>query len=295
MRDTRGRSTLQHAWRPFLVVAAYALAVAGVAAIATDDLVRFGRRGAGPAPPVRIYPTGDRVPANLLRLYLEFERPMSTGESREHLRLFDATGRVVERAFLQLEEELWDPTGRRLTVLFDPGRIKRGLRANIEDGPPLREGERYRLTVDAGWRDAQGRALGTETSRTFIATAADRRSPSVDEWAIEPPSAGTNGSLVVRFPEPLDRALLSTAIEIVCEDGREIRGEIAVSTGERSWRFTPDRPWQPGTYGLRVSSALEDVAGNSLERLFDADLLGTAARDSVPPVVTRWFSVSSGT
>jgi hypothetical protein len=33
-------------------------------------------------PPVEIYPTADRLPANLLRVYLVFDTAMSTGESR---------------------------------------------------------------------------------------------------------------------------------------------------------------------------------------------------------------------
>jgi hypothetical protein len=99
---------------------------------------------------VQIYPTADRLPANLLRLYLVCDRAMSAGESRTHLVLLDAGGRPIERAFLQLEDELWDPSGRRLTVLFDPGRIKRGLKANLESGPPLVEGRRDRLAVEGG-------------------------------------------------------------------------------------------------------------------------------------------------
>src|SRR5215217_5771504 len=41
--------------------------------------IRTGR------PPLEIYPTAERLPANLLRVYLVFDRPMSTGESRVHL------------------------------------------------------------------------------------------------------------------------------------------------------------------------------------------------------------------
>src|SRR6185436_10043517 len=75
-----------------------------------------------------IYPTEERVPANLLRMYIVFTAPMSISQSASHLRLVDENGQTVSGAFLQLEEELWDPGRRRLTVLFDPGRVKRGLR-----------------------------------------------------------------------------------------------------------------------------------------------------------------------
>lgn len=61
---------------------------------------------------------------------------------------------------LQLREaqaQLWHPTGhRRLTVLLDPARIKRGLASHRQVGYPLRSGEPFRLVVDDGFRDARG-------------------------------------------------------------------------------------------------------------------------------------------
>ena len=243
---------------------------------------------------MQIYPTAERLPSNLLRLYLVFDRPMSTGEARAHLRLLDEAGRTVERAFLQLDEELWDASGRRLTVLFDPGRIKRGLRANLESGPPLLEGRRYTLVVDGGWRDAGGRPLAAGVSKVFETIAPDRALPVVDEWTLETPAAGTQTPLVLRFPEVLDRALLSSAIAVVDSAGETVRGDIDVLPGEQTWTFTPARVWRQGTYSLRVSSELEDVAGNSLHRVFDAEVQGddsTTAR--VPAVLTRPFDVTS--
>jgi hypothetical protein len=43
-----------------------------------------------------------------------------------------------------------------------------------------------------------------------------------------------------------------------------------------------------------VSSDLEDVAGNSLRRVFDADMAGgPASSDEEPSVVSRPFSISA--
>ena len=241
---------------------------------------------------VEIYPTAERLPANTLRLYLVFDRPMSAGESRTHLKLFEADGRQVEGAFLHLEEELWDATGRRLTVLFDPGRIKRGLKANLEAGAPLIEGRRYRVVVDRRWRDGRGRPLGSDTVKLFEVVAADRTSPVVDQWKLEMPSVDTAAPLVVRFPEVLDRALLSSAIAVVDETGTSIPGQTEVPVGERSWSFTPIRAWQSGKYELRVSTDLEDVAGNSLRRVFDADVAEEPSGSfGSPPVVVRSFEI----
>ena len=269
-----------------------ALAVLTAWARADHDTHLQGHIRAGP-PPVEIYPTAERLPANLLRLYLVFDGAMSTGESRAHLRLVDDGGREVQRAFLQLEQELWDRSGRRLTVLFDPGRIKRGLRANVESGPPLVEGRRYRLVVDGGWRYADGRPLGRAVSKAFEAGAPDRTAPDIDAWAIEPPSPGTRASLVLRFPEILDRALLSSGIDVVGPAGEPIRGDIGVAPGERDWAFTPERAWRTGEYRIRVSAQMEDVAGNSLLRVFDAEMIGShAVEEDVPSFLMRRFSIS---
>jgi hypothetical protein len=242
---------------------------------------------------VEIYPTADRLPANTLRLYLVFDRPMSAGESRTRLKLIDADGRQVEGAFLHLEEELWDATGRRLTVLFDPGRIKRGLKAHLESGAPLIEGRRYRVVIDRRWRDRRGRPLGSDTVKPFEVLAADRTSPIVDEWKLEAPSPDTDAPLVVRFPEVLDRALLSSAIDVVDQTGASVPGQIDVAVGERRWSFTPIRPWQRGRYGLRVSTDLEDVAGNSLRRIFDAEVAEEQSGSvGSPPSIRRSFEIA---
>ena len=47
--------------------------------------------------------------------------------------------------FLELEQELWSGDGRRFTLLFDPGRIKRGLKPREEQGPSSSRGFSPRL------------------------------------------------------------------------------------------------------------------------------------------------------
>ena len=42
--------------------------------------------------------------------------------------------------------------------------------------------------------------------------------------------------------------------------------------GEGSWSFAPDAPWRGATHVLAVETRLEDLAGNSLARVFDRDL-----------------------
>jgi len=106
---------------------------------------------------VAIYPSSETVPANLLKLYICFSAPMSRGNVYHHIHLVDSEGVEVKHPFLEVDEELWDKSQRRLTVLFDPGRIKKGLRPNKEVGPPLIPGKLYRLKIDQAWLDANGK------------------------------------------------------------------------------------------------------------------------------------------
>jgi hypothetical protein len=55
-------------------------------------------------------------------------------------------------------------------------------------------------------------------------------------------------------------------------EGATVNGRIEAGPEEASWRFHPDRPWRPGRHALRVEPHLEDLAGNSLVRVFDRDL-----------------------
>src|SRR5262249_37775739 len=71
-----------------------------------------------------VYPSGNTLPANALKLYVYFSAPMSRGNSWTHVRLLREDGTVVAAPFLELDQELWDRDNRRFTILFDPGRIK---------------------------------------------------------------------------------------------------------------------------------------------------------------------------
>ena len=157
-------------------------------------------------------------------------------------------------------------------MLLDPGRVKRGLRANLESGAPLVEGRRYQLVVDRRWRDGDGRPLRASVVKRFQATTADRASPDVAAWRMDAPRPSTRDALTVQFSEPLDRALLAHALTVRDHGGALVEGEIVVGHGERAWAFVPREPWAAGSYALHVASELEDVAGNSLRRVFDRDL-----------------------
>jgi hypothetical protein len=227
---------------------------------------------------VQVYPTSGRVPANLLKLYLEFSTPMSIGEAGQRVRLRDARGTLMTGAFLALDEEMWDAERRRLTILFDPGRVKRGLRTNLEAGAPLTPGETYSLEVDEGWVDAAGATLASGITKRFVAVSPDRVRPAAARWVITAPRTNTREPLAIAFGEILDAALLRRAIRVVDRAGVQLEGSISLHDGERAWRFAPAEPWARGDHLVEVDPRLEDLAGNNLYRLFDADLSHGATR-----------------
>jgi hypothetical protein len=220
-----------------------------------------------------VYPSGERLPENLLRLYIHFSAPMSRGEAYRHLKLIDVTTKKpVHAPFLELEEELWSPDGKRFTLLIDPGRIKRGLKPREMFGPVLEAGKAYELIVDREWTDAHGNALASEFRRSFRAGPPDEAMPNPKAWTIRPPRARGLEALEVRFPEQLDCALAQRLIAVLDSEGKDVLGRVIIAESETVWRFIPEAPWRLGTYRLAIGTELEDVAGNSVAAPFEVDL-----------------------
>src|SRR5262245_31120352 len=132
----------------------------------------------------RVYPTRDRLPENQLKFYLHFSAPMSQGGSFQHIKLLDARGKAVDFPFLELDQELWDSTGTRFTLLFDPGRIKRGLKPRELFGPALEQGKRYTLVIDRTWKDAEGTPLKEAFRKAFTVGPPDDTQPDPKTWKL---------------------------------------------------------------------------------------------------------------
>ncbi len=241
-----------------------------------------------------VYPSAAVVPENLLKFYFHFSAPMNRGEAYRRIHLLDAAGREVEAPFLELEEELWDPQARRLTLLLDPGRIKRGLVPNQEVGPPLKAGQRYTLVVDRDWSDARGVALREPFRKTFTAGPPDHTMPALRRWRVSAPAAGTTAPLIVTLPEPLDHSLLSRLLDVRDSAGAVIEGITSIEREESEWRFTPAAPWRTGSYSLRARATLEDLAGNRINRPFEVDGAKAQPRRPLPAAEELRFSVTAG-
>jgi hypothetical protein len=221
---------------------------------------------------VQVFPSRATIPENQLKFYVQFSAPMSRGGIYRRIHLLDESGKAVVLPFLEIPEELWDPSGTRLTLLFDPGRIKTGLKPREEMGPILQAGHSYTLVIDREWPDAEGNPLRACFRKTYRAGPADLVSPDPSAWKLEPPAPRTHDPLRLRFPEPLDRALLARALGVLDAQGRLVPGEVTIEDEETAWTLRPTQPWAPGAYRIVIDKDLEDLAGNQIGRVFEVDI-----------------------
>jgi hypothetical protein len=265
-------------------------------AVSTAKWTREPASGPATASVVDVYPTTDSVPMNLLRMYVQFSAPMTVGDGAEkHVRLLDERGAVVDKAFLIAAggQELWDPEHTRLTIFFDPGRIKRDLTPHEALGLPLRQGNSYSLIIDSVMHDARGLPLTRGYVKRFRVGPIDRTLPRAAEWRVITPPAGTLDPVTVELPEPLDHALLGRMLTVTRSVGgveTVVTGRAATGNQDRRWTFTPSEPWAAATYVVKIDTDLEDLAGNNMRRLFDVMPGDSAARGAEGAVVRIPFT-----
>ena len=241
---------------------------------------------------VGVFPSADRLPENTLKFYLQFSVPMQKGDIYRFVRLRKVDGQDVELPFLEIEQEFWSRDSKRLTLLLDPGRIKRGLKPREEMGPILVAGNSYELVVDGNWLDSNGNKLGSDFVKRFEAGPEDHAQPDPLKWKISPPAAGTRDPLVIQFPGSLDYAMLFRVINIVDPGSNPVDGVVNISNNEQRWSFRSGQNWKPGTYTINVSEDLEDNAGNSIGRPFDVDMFNKTESSETTPLVKLTFDVS---
>jgi hypothetical protein len=248
-----------------------------------------------PEGPIRISPQAKVLPANTLRFYLHFPRSGEAHFDRDQLWLLNEEEQVVRDPFLVLSQELWSVDGRRLTVLMEPGRIKRGLGADPSHEPALVVGRTYSLVVTA---------LGQTARHTF--RVSDPVLEAVDEtrWRLVSPTAGSLDPAVVHFDRVMDAALCEDEIGVLTSSGEVAGTRVSLAPDGTAARLIPSHPWRLGEHRLVVSERLEDVCGNRLGEALDHGLgaggpprAGTTSfttRSVIAPFTTRPVSRASG-
>jgi hypothetical protein len=213
--------------------------------------------------PIRIFPQAKVLPANTLRFYIHFPRPGEAHFDRDQLWLLDEYEQVVPDPFLILSQELWSVDGRRLTVLMEPGRIKRGLGADPSHEPALVVGRTYSLVVTA---------LGQTARHTF--RVSDPVLEAIDEtaWRLVSPAVGSRDPAVVHFDRVMDAVLCEDEIAVLTAAGEVVRTRVSLVPDGTAMQLIPRHPWSAGEHCLVVSERLEDVCGNRLGEALDHDL-----------------------
>jgi hypothetical protein len=213
--------------------------------------------------PIRIFPQAKVLPANTLRFYIHFPRPGEAHFDRDQLWLLDEYEQVVPDPFLILSQELWSVDGRRLTVLMEPGRIKRGLGAGPSHEPALVVGRTYSLVVTA---------LGQTARHTF--RVSDPVLEAIDEtsWRLVSPAVGSRDPAVVHFDRVMDAVLCEDEIAVLTAAGEVVRTRVSLVPEGTAAQLIPSHPWKAGEHRLVVSERLEDVCGNRLGEALDHDL-----------------------
>ena len=261
---------------PFVEGMSYALMLRGPDADVAPGVWTIERPTRAHAPSATVtglFPSAPVAPLNLLKIYVHFSAPMTEGCSDRAVEVRRGdTGEVLDDVFFLGRSELWDRARRRLTLLLDPGRIKRGLGPHEAMGYPLAEGAWVEVRITERFLDAQGAPLRAGAVRRYRIGAPLREHVDPARWRRRWPAVGSCDPLVVNFDRPLDHALLQHALRVTDGEGAPMAGRVTVGASEKSWRFYPDQPWREGRYTLVVDPVLEDLAGNSLTRVFDRDL-----------------------
>jgi hypothetical protein len=245
---------------------------------------------------VGVFPSGDQIPENLLRVYIQFDQAMNQGVAYDQIELLNHAGEVEAHPFLELPQELWDPSGTRFTLLFDPGRVKRDLIPRQELGPVLVSDREYTLVVKGTWKSAAGDNLRGEFRKQFHVSAPIETKVDTTKWMLQfPKKASRSDPLVIEFDRALDLGMLQRCIRIrYLESSRATNndaqssngtgvqtksaaselteGRIEIGADEMSWTFVPSSPWEAGVYSVEVDLKLEDPCGNSLASAFEVNV-----------------------
>src|SRR4051812_17732560 len=143
-----------------------------------------------PGTPIRISPRAKVLPANTLRFYIHFPRSGEAHFDRDQLWLLNEEQELVRDPFLVLSQELWSQDGRRLTVLMEPGRIKRGLGADPSHAAALVVGRAYSLVITA---------LGQTARHSFRVSDPVLEALNETDWRLVSPTGGSVDPVVVHF------------------------------------------------------------------------------------------------
>lgn len=204
-------------------------------------------------PVVAVYPSGETIPENLLRFSIEFDAPPNEAVlPKIQLQLSD--GVFIEEPFLN--QELWSPDCRRVTLLLHPGRVKSDLVAHQRFGRAFEVGDVLQLTIE-------GKCIKSWQVELAKASALQPM-----QWHLSSLKKNTFSPLQVTFNESIDvggQELIAVVDSLDCK----VAGKTGLGVGEKQWIFTPLQVWKYETYHLAIHPLLEDASGNTIGSAFE--------------------------
>lgn len=205
-----------------------------------------------------VHPNLDRLPANILRAHIVFDRPMQTAEALKHIKLIDDRQNDISDALLDLTDGLWTTDGRILTILFHPGRVKTGLVAGERYGSIFTEGRTYQLVVSGKILGANGKSLESDYYHSFEIAPAIRQGflPIPDKLLLK------KNVVRVETNQPLDWLSLQTYLAVTDESDRRLKANFSLTADGKAIAIHMDEFAFEERRFLRVHPQLEDVAGN---------------------------------
>jgi Xylose isomerase-like TIM barrel len=217
----------------------------------------------------------DVIPANALRMYVYFHAPMERGDVLNHLTLKTADGKVIPKPFLATAEELWSKDGLRLTLMIDPGRQKRGMVPNEEEGPVLEPDTVYMLTISKDWKTAQGQPSRGDITFKITAGAAQIKALDEQDLGFREPMmygrAGPDATIHLGFWNVMDPELLKRLVWVEDDDGRDVTKWAGRDVTNLGVSFgTNIKAWPTGKYTVVIDPMLEDICGNRFAVPFEA-------------------------
>jgi len=218
-----------------------------------------------------IYPSVNEVPANILKWYIKFSKPVNPIKIYEHISFLDQDGKVIDRSILHLGAPLLSADGTLLTVWIEPGRQKRMLGPNRHLGSVFDSSKKYTIHIAGTLKDAEGLPIEKSVEHTFTTIESDRIKPSLAQWKIQPIEANTKNPLEIIVNEQLDYGSLLDAFSLDFK-GKQLNGNLSYNSKLKTIFFTPLNNWKKGIYNVKIESSLEDLAGNNLLHLFDRPL-----------------------
>jgi len=201
-------------------------------------------------------PEADIIPANTLRMYFTFDRAARGLIHQSEVKLVGPDGSEIKDAFMNFGQELWSPDGKRLTVLFDPGKVKRDVEAKGEAISPLEQGKSYQIRLN-------------DYVHSFRVSPPVREKLDPNQWKVIGPSEGSR-ELEIKFDRVMDAALLLDQIEVIeMKRGAPVSTTKKIQAGGTDLILFAESKWPAGQYAIVASPILEDVSGNRMAESLD--------------------------